>query len=288
MLTKIYLETTNVCNLACSFCHGTSRKKAFMTEDEFGRIIKKIKGKSKYLYLHLMGEPFLHPKLPDFCRSAKAAGFEVMLTTNGTLVGSHGDFVFKDRTVKKISISLQAAEFFQDSLPQIDGERFEKYLADISDFARSCAENGVICVLRLWNLENGIDKNSAVLEKLHELFPGKWIKNRSGFKLFDAPKGTMEVYLEYGEKFEWPDAGGNKKNVSFCYALRDQLGILCDGTVVPCCLDADGACALGNIFENELDDILSSQRAVALAKSFEKGQPCESLCKSCGFAARFN
>ncbi len=286
MLTKIYLETTNVCNLNCSFCHGTKRKKAFMTVDDFCRVLEKIKGKSKYLYLHLMGEPLLHPKLPHFCKLAKEAGFEVMLTTNGTLAASHGDFIFKDGNVKKVSISLQAAEFSQGENSQISGIEFEKYLSDIALFARKCVDSGVICVLRLWNLEEGVD-NAQILERLHCLFPDRWIKNRSGFKLFDAPKAEMEIYLEYGEKFEWPDADRHEKNVSFCYALRDQIGILCDGTVVPCCLDADGVIALGNIFDDTLDSILSSERALKLAESFEKRKPCESLCKTCGFAARF-
>ena len=286
MLTKIYLETTNVCNLACSFCHGTRRKKEFMTEENFCRVLEKIRGKSKYLYLHLMGEPFLHPLLAQFCALAQDAGFEVMLTSNGTLLSQKGEFVFRDKSVKKISISLQAAEFSGENA-QIGGENFEKYLADIADFAKKCGENGVICVLRLWNIENGVDNNGEIVEKLHRLFPDEWIKNRSGYKLFDAPKGEMEVFLEYGEKFVWPDEQGEKKDVSFCYALRDQVGILCDGTVVPCCLDADGAVALGNIFESDLDDILSSERAKNLARSFEKGQPCENLCKSCGFAQRF-
>ena len=286
MLTKIYLETTNVCNLACSFCHGTKRKKEFMSHKDFCRVLEKIRGKSKYLYLHLMGEPFLHPLLAQFCALAQDAGFEEMLTSNGTLLSQKGEFVFRDKSVKKISISLQAAEFSGENA-QIGGENFEKYLADIADFAKKCGENGVICVLRLWNIENGVDNNGEIVEKLHRLFPDEWIKNRSGYKLFDAPKGEMEVFLEYGEKFVWPDEQGEKKDVSFCYALRDQIGILCDGTVVPCCLDADGAVALGNIFESDLDDILSSERAQKLARSFEKGQPCENLCKSCGFAQRF-
>ncbi len=286
MLTKIYLETTNVCNLNCSFCRGTKRTKDFMTEEAFCRVIERIKGKAKYLYLHLMGEPLLHPKLPHFCKLAKDAGFEVMLTTNGTLVASQGDFIFKDKTVKKVSVSLQAAEFSQGKKAQLSGIEFIKYLTDISVFARNCADSGVICVLRLWNLEEGVD-NTQIIERLHLLFPDRWIKNRSGFKLFDAPKGEREVYLEYGEKFEWPDADGDEKNVSFCYALRDQIGILCDGTVVPCCLDADGAIALGNIFDATLENILSSERALMLAESFEKRKPCESLCKTCGFAAKF-
>ena len=287
MLTKIYLETTNVCNLSCSFCHGTKREKRFMTEEEFSIIIEKIKGRSKYLYLHLMGEPLLNRLLPRFCEIAKAAGFEVMLTTNGTKLSENGSFIYSDGNVKKVSISLQAADMKDGKPSQICGKDFDKYLCDIADFAQKCAENGVICVLRLWNITDETDKEQYTTARLRELFPDKWIKNRSGFKLIDAPRGESEVFLEFGEKFEWPDSNGKAEEVSFCHALRDQIGILCDGTVVPCCLDADGAVALGNIFSSGLDEILSSEKAVRLLESFEKRDPSEKLCKTCGFAKRF-
>ncbi len=259
-----------------------------MTEQEFSAIVEKIKGSSKYLYLHLMGEPLLNPQLSHFCKLAKENGFEVMLTTNGTLLADKGSFIYEEGNVKKVSISLQAADMKDGTPRQICGKDFDTYLASVSDFAKKCGQKGVICVLRLWNISDGVDENEYVTEKLHTLFPDKWIKNRSGFKLCDAPRGESEIYLEYGEKFDWPDAeNGSDSDVSYCYALSDQIGILCDGTVVPCCLDADGSVALGNIFEKELCEILSSQRAKKLLDSFEKREPCEKLCKTCGFAKRF-
>lgn len=310
-LTKIYLETTNICNLSCSFCHGTSRTKKTMTYDEFLTVLKKIRGKAKYLYFHLMGEPLLQPQLAEMAHAAHGAGFEVMLTTNGTLLPERGSFIFESGDIKKVSVSLQAADLKNGVPTQINGNSFEKYICETANFAKKCAqhehehEHGVVCVLRLWNqksmekaVKNGNPcesdpENDIILKRLHDLFPGKWIKNRSGYKLFDSPLGKNEVYLEFGESFEWPDetlapAKNGSGKVSFCYALRDQIGILCDGTVVPCCLDADGAIPLGNIFENELDEILHCRRAEEMLRSFELGCPCEKLCISCGYAERFS
>ena len=70
--------------------------------------------------------------------------------------------------------------------------------------------------------------------------------------------------------------------------LRDQIGILCDGTVVPCCLDAEGSIALGNIFRQSLDEILNSERAKALYRGFSNRAPAEELCLRCGYAERFS
>ena len=64
--------------------------------------------------------------------------------------------------------------------------------------------------------------------------------------------------------------------------------MLCDGTVVPCCLDGEGRIPLGNLFEQELADILVSQRAEAMRRGFAARQPGEELCRRCGYAVRFN
>ena len=58
---KIYLEITNVCNLKCSFCHGTKRRKQFIDFEDFQQILAKIKNYTNYLYFHIMGEPLMHP-----------------------------------------------------------------------------------------------------------------------------------------------------------------------------------------------------------------------------------
>ena len=98
-----------------------------------------------------------------------------------------------------------------------------------------------------------------------------------------------KLFLEWGERFVWPDKEATMygKNV-FCYGMRDHFGILCDGTVVPCCLDSDGVIALGNILKTPLDTVLFSPRAEAIKKGFECRTASEELCKRCGYSQRWS
>ena len=80
-----------------------------------------------------------------------------------------------------------------------------------------------------------------------------------------------------------PDYG----KTCFCYGLRDQIGVLVDGTVVPCCLDAEGSIALGNLLTQSLEDILNAPRATALRAGFDNRTAVEPLCRRCGYARRF-
>ena len=68
MLKRAYVEITNICNLNCTFCPGTKRKKRALTPSEFMILSEKLRGQVKYIYLHVMGEPLLHPQLPELLR----------------------------------------------------------------------------------------------------------------------------------------------------------------------------------------------------------------------------
>ena len=278
MLDKIYLEITNVCNLDCTFCHKTARAKKLMSAQEFDLLIGKLAGKAKYLYFHLMGEPTLHPLLPHFIKTARDKGFLPMITTNGSLLREKGEALLSALPYK-ISISLHAPE--ANAAFAADG-----YLESCVSFAKEAAARGSIVALRLWNLGSGAD-NSNILEHLHASFPGEWGKVRGGSSLRLADK----LFLEWGERFDWPDPALPECPTDadfFCYGLRDQIGVLVDGTVVPCCLDAEGTLALGNLFVSDLEDVLASPRAKAIYDGFSHRRAVESFCRTCGYARRFS
>jgi len=276
MPNKVFLEITNVCNLNCSFCHGTKRSPHFMTVEEFRHAAREAREFGEYLYFHLMGEPLLHPNLKEFLDIAGELGFKVILTTNGTLLDKRRDVLLSSPALFKVSISLHSFEANDENAD------FNAYLESTFRFCRDAAEGGIISVMRLWNIggENGL--NGEIIEKMHAFFDvegSEWKEIYSGYKIRE------KVFLEWGQKFDWPDTEAEFCGDSHsCYGLRDQIGILSDGTVVPCCLDAEGAINLGNVFDKSLNDILQSPRAAALKKSFETKKVTEILCQRCGYA----
>lgn len=274
MYSRVYVEITNVCNLHCSFCHGHSRPLSFMSEAQFLRVLEEVRGKTEYVYYHLMGEPLLHPLLGSFLSLAGERSFRSVITTNGTLLRERGDVLLAGG-VYKVNVSVH-------SLEDADPEVREKYLSSVIDFAERASARGVIVVLRLWNEGHDGGLNEHVLSVLKERVRGEWSANTRGIRIHD------KLHVEWGERFTWPDReapelGGRV----FCYGLSDHFGILCDGTVVPCCMDSDGVIALGNVLDMPLEDILSSPRARAVREGFEKRRGVEPLCRRCAYAQRF-
>lgn len=274
MYSRVYVEITNICNMHCSFCHGHSRQPGRMSRDAFSRVLEQLKGQTEYVYFHLMGEPLTHPELPRFLQMAARQGFRTMLTTNGTLLKKRGAELIA-AGVHKVSISLHSFE-------QDDGQDYRRYLQEVADFADAASAAGVIVCLRLWNRGYDEGRNDIAVACLQEHFCAPWTENTRGFRLQDR------LFLEWGDRFAWPDKDApDRGGEVVCHGLRDQFGILCDGSVVPCCLDSDGVITLGNIFQQEIGDILASDRARAMAEGFSRRIATEDLCRRCGYARRF-
>ena len=269
---KVYLEISNICNLHCAFCPGTRRTPRVMEEGEFASLLPKLRPYTDFLYFHLMGEPLCHPKLARFLTLAGEAGFRVILTTNGSLLAKKREMLLQSEALHKVNISLHAFEANDLEMP------FAEYLDGAFSFGKAAAGKKLV-VYRLWNHGGADAKNAEILSTLKGYFPEPWVENWRGARLAD------KVYLEYGDKFDWPDIeaedGGDAVR---CYGLGDQLGVLADGTVVPCCLDHEGDIALGNLFENDLAEILASDRVQSICAGFAAGKATEELCRRCGYA----
>lgn len=270
---KIYIEITNICNLNCSFCSIDNRKKQLITVNNFEKILNKINDYTDYLYLHVKGEPLLHPKLKEILDLCLKYNKKVNITTNGTLIKDNINLL-NHPSIRQINISLHS-----------ENNR-DNYMEDINNSVDKLKEK--IVVLRYWTLKDkNLDKKSTdLVDKIifyYKLSPSvvEKIKNENHIKIRE------NLYLDKQIEFIWPNINNNYYNeFGYCYALKDQLAILVDGTVVPCCLDSNGIINLGNIYKNSLDEIIKSKRYQDIKKGFENRKVCEKLCKKCSFKDR--
>ena len=248
-----------------------------MSVDEFRLVVEKVRPFTNYIYLHVLGEPLLHPHLDEILSIAEAAGLNINITTNGGLLEKKKEILLK-HSIRQINISLHDAE------ENIAALKWPEYLNSVLDFATEIAPKTYVC-LRLWNTSNEESAyfNTLCLEQIAKQFEltTQLLNEKTsgnGVKLAD------HIFLQRAPRFEWPDENNpqiqTQKN---CYALRDHIAILANGQVVPCCLDADANMKLGNIFTQDLTDILATDKAKDIKKGFEQRKIVEPLCATCGF-----
>lgn len=271
---KVYIEITNICNLHCRFCPPTRRTKEFMSLSNFSEVISKVKDYTNLVYLHLRGEPLIHPELKEILDVCSENNIMVNLTTNATLINDKKDIINNHSSLRQINYSLH-------SLEENDITDIKQYMDSIMMFIE--ANNNIIHSLRFWNLQNGVTKNTLIIS---------YLKDKFGINDSDLQKPSLKIrenlYLNQEYEFSWPDVNNdiNLPN-GFCYGLRDQIGILVNGDVVPCCLDANGEMVLGNIFTSNLDGIISSPRATSILNGFSNRHALEDLCIHCEYKQRF-
>ncbi|MEK5331190.1 MULTISPECIES: radical SAM/SPASM domain-containing protein [unclassified Lysinibacillus] len=284
---KVYIEITSVCNLACSFCPPTERAKGLIKVEQFNKILDEIRPHTKYIYLHVKGEPLLHPRINQLLDAAHDKGFKVNITTNGTLIKKNREKLLGKPALRQINFSLHSFDGHEGS------ENREKYLGDILDFVREAKEFNTIISYRLWNLQQdhvtdlAARRNRETLEILENEYnldfrieekvqPGKGVKIANN------------VYLNQDHEFRWPSLlAPEDEGKGFCHALRSQAAILVDGTVVPCCLDGEGVINLGNVHEQSFSEIVEGERANNLVDGFSRREAVEELCRKCGYRQKF-
>ncbi len=279
----IFIEITNICNLNCSFCPKNNRPKKFMSLQEFDAITDQIAPLTNTICLHLMGEPLLHPNLKEIFEICNKKNLSVYLTTNGTLIKQNFDLL-KSGCAKRISVSLHSFE------ANSNAGSLDNYLDDVLCCCKQIADNSKTYIeFRLWNETTNINAkntlNKNIIEKINKTFNTNIVPQSTQQNL----NITNSVYISFANAFEWPISTENKQKNSakFCYALRSHFGILCDGTVVACCLDNEGKLALGNIFKDKIADILNTPRAQNIYKGFTDRNVTEEFCKTCTYANKF-
>lgn len=281
---KIYVEITNRCNLSCPFCSQSQslRSKAWMAVEAFAQVVREVIPHTGHLALHVLGEPLLHPQLDSILALCQSQSLKVNLTTNATLLAERQELLLRSPALRQINISLHST---------LDGfVAPASYLADtfsfISEVAR--ARTDLFVCLRLWDITGRVDPGHAdrrrqLLRQLEVFFAlpqqlAGGLTPGQGIRL--APK----VFLSQNRRFDWPHRLSTERGeIGTCRGLRDHLAILVDGTVVPCCLDAEADIPLGNILTQPLADILEGPRAKAMYQGLLHQRLLEPLCRRCTF-----
>lgn len=271
---KIYVEITNTCNLNCSFCSKVEKPKRMMTKEEFTHILSEIKPFTDNIYLHVKGEPLLHPNLIDFLHIAEEHNIKVNITTNGVLFSKVVEELAKCNSLQKINFSLHS----ENNIPN--------YLENIFNSVEKLKDKTII--YRLWTLKNGEfdEKSTQTVEKIIEYYKlspeiVEKIYNENNVKI------TSTIYVDKDNEFVWPDETLDTESDGFCMALKTQIAILVDGTVVPCCLDCNGKIPLGNIYKESFETIINGKKCLDLRKSFQDRKPIATLCQKCSYKNRF-
>lgn len=283
---RVHIEVTNICGLACSFCPPKLQPSKTMNLEFFSKVLDELQGLTKELAFHVMGDPLTLSNLQEYLQVSDEKRFKVTLTTSGYYLKKNSIETLFHPAVRQLNISLNA--YNKNSL----NLSFDEYITSVLDVCSEKLENypKPFINLRLWNFDEAcseVDFNTDIFKSLEEAFDIRLDVD----KLYkERPKSirlASKVLLHFDTYFQWPSMNSTHDSQGTCYGLKSHIGILADGSVVPCCLDGEGLINLGNLHESSLNKILTSTRASDMRIGFEKGEAVEELCKKCSYKDRF-
>lgn len=283
---KVYVEISNICNLACDFCPEVERDKKIMGRELFEKIIGEITPLTDEVCFHLMGEPLAHPQFAEYVEICAGQGLPVNITTNGTLLNEERARALLHPIIRQVNFSLHS---FEANFGEKD---IGPYLNKIFAFTHQALTTrpDLYINYRLWNLAREDDhaSNENILTAIEENF-GVAL-NRQVDVAFRKNKNVAgRLYLNFDTRFDWPSLKNPlRSETGFCYGLSSHLAIHADGTVVPCCLDKEAGINLGSCADKKIATIVDGDRATRMAKGFQNRQLVEDLCRRCSFIERFD
>ncbi len=284
---RVHIEVTNICGLACSFCPPKLQPSKTMDLSFFAKVLTQLQGFTKELAFHVMGDPLTLSNLDEYLDKSLDKGFEVTLTTSGYYLKKTSFQTLFHPAVRQINISLNA--YNKNSL----NLTFDDYMDAVLALCTQKLEHHSkpFINLRLWNFDEECSEaefNTKLFRRLEEAFK---IRLDTDELYATRPKSirlASKILLHFDTYFQWPSLDSAHDTQGTCYGLKSHIGVLADGSVVPCCLDGDGVINLGNLHDRGLKEILASKRTSDMIEGFQEGKAVEELCRKCSYKDRFN
>jgi MoaA/NifB/PqqE/SkfB family radical SAM enzyme len=318
-INYLFVEITNACNFKCTWCPDEimDRRRGFMKKQRVFRLVDEIAQKRSWLgplfpvKLHQMGEPMLHPDLPEIVAYAEERGVPVELNTNCGLITEERVEALYRAGLTNLILSYQTPDretFRTRKAPKLVFDEYrdkvrlavERKLAlgarttieiDImntkyADGYRIVSEDEQalefladwIGFCRTLEQRHGLAPRDHDLARIREAHLLDQDENGSRYTLVDG------VHLVWKRCHTWGNViGGHKLEGvvdTYCPAPHDQFVILWNGDVVSCCTDYEGHTKTANVFASSVEAVWRSETRANRLRDMLDGRLLD-VCARC-------
>jgi MoaA/NifB/PqqE/SkfB family radical SAM enzyme len=291
-ITYAYLETTNYCNLQCSFCNRDEVIGALqhMPLSKYRKMLDGLKHHPiKEAKLMGMGEPMLHPQFDEICKLFKEYfpnAFLIVATNCQYNIGEGRPLRERFQNALQyidllyFSIDGYDKSYERDRSPA-KWSRLLSFLANFKDIDRKGCKvtcNYVVNPQNVSDIQKVNDEivNGYGLEELRLNIAQDWSENKS------LPGGYTLDQIDYLRK-SWKDniKGKSQWDFSDCFWVEEGIYTTVEGHVKMCCMNT-GAKPFGNLFESSIEEIRESKDYKAVKSGCSTNKPT-SHCKNCSY-----
>jgi len=241
---RMYLESTNVCNLGCVMCPNgmglLSRPKGYMEYDLFTRIVDEMAPHVQTTTLHIWGEPLLHPRIFDMIAYCRSHRLHSEISTNATLLDEAASRAILDAGLGAIYLCLDGAtrETYEQVRCRADYEETRDNILRFVELKNERGKGPRVSVQII-----NIKPTATEIEQFERMWaiPGV---DRVHVKAFDSWGGQVQEITELRAEADQPKLPPQRYQ---CPNLWYHVHIYWDGTLVCCDRDYNALNPLGNV-----------------------------------------
>ncbi len=244
---RLYIETTNVCNLDCVMCptglHVLGRANGHMKWELFTQVIDEMAPHVKTTTLHIWGEPLLHPRFADMIRYARERGIKVSISTNATLLDEKKSMALLDSGLTEIYLCLDGmkAETYEAIRKKADFEETKANIERFIELRRAHPGGGPRTYVQIIEMEPTKEQTESFRQYWQR--PGV---DRVNVKAFDSWGNQVK---EINQLRDSDEELPSLKDRYHCPLLWYHCHVYFDGTVTCCDRDYGAKYPLGNVAE---------------------------------------
>lgn len=285
---NITIEPTNMCNLRCPVCETGAgilgREEGHMSFEQFKLVIDKVSAHTNTLMFYFMGEPFLNKEAYRMIRYAKDSGIPWVTTC------TNGDPVNPEKLVESgiDEVSFQIGGMTQEthSIYRINSD-LARVLGKIEETVRIKRRNNsamkISCgFILMKHNEHEVD---AFYQKMHELGVDEATVIDPCVRTVEQGQQMLpsdRAHWFYDEQaFNQGELRPKVLPDNDCPWIYYSMSVHVNGDVVPCCRDPLGEEVMGNLFEQELDEIWNGPRYREFRKKIMTEQGKVKICRLC-------
>lgn len=247
---EIVIELTNHCNLACVMCphEEMTRKRGYMEEGLFRKVIDEVRGKTELVYLYGTGESLLHKGLYSMTEYASDAGLATCLSTNGQLMDEESSRRLLDCGLDFLIIALDGGVKQTYESIRVRGN-FERLVDNIRTLLRLKEEmrsRTNICLQMIY-----MEDNAYEVDLFRNLFDQRQSAQVNQFRF----KPLFETYANHDRTVH---------HTKPCYWLWNMMSVTWQGQVDLCCMDFDATYNFGDLNNQSVAEVWNSPAMTVL------------------------
>jgi radical SAM protein with 4Fe4S-binding SPASM domain len=282
------IESTNYCNLKCVMCPRgepdlMERPLGNMPDDVFMKIVKGWQFYTEPVWLHLFGEPLMHPRLFEQIAMARTAGVpNIGISSNATLLNEKNAQKILDSDLDTIILSIDGCtKETYESVRKSPAFTYEEVRANVHRFFKMKLEQGKAKPYTIVQM--------IVMEETRQ--------EQDGFKEEWQQSGASEVlfkqYTVWGDQSDEHSFAGLapteirahleavRPRPHPCHHMWSTCVVAWDGRVLPCCFDFDAVMTMGDLRTQSLEEIWNGEKYQALRAAELAGTNDSPLCRNC-------